>query len=290
MGISKGFHVVPKETKEEVKANAFQIFNHSPRFWKVAMPPEEDAVKFIRSMAEYAIDFRNTLVHSSYLINLASPKDDVYEKSIATMIQEIRICDLLNLPFLNVHPGSHLGEGEEFGIHRIANGLNRIFLDVPESQTMILLEGVSPKGGNIGYHPHQIRNIIETVHPDYHSKLGYCYDTCHGFDAGFDITTVKGVSHLIETIRSELGWDRLKMIHLNDSKFPLNAHQDRHANIGEGTIGREGFSVFFSFKEWQDIPLILETPGDNAEHKQDIETIRGILHTIDPADKWDWMA
>lgn len=288
MGISKGFHLVPKETVEEVGGNAFQIFNHSPRFWKVSLPSEEDVALFHQSVAQYRLDYKNTLVHSSYLINLASPKDEGYEKSIATMIQEIKICDLLKIPYLNVHPGSHLGEGEGFGISRIGNALNRIFIDTPDSQTMILLEGVSPKGGNIGYYPSQMKDIIDCVHPDFAHRIGYCYDTCHGFDAGFNITKQEGVQGLIDAIRKDLGWDRLKMIHLNDSKYPLNAHQDRHARIGEGTIGKEGFKTFFSFKEWQDIPLLLETPGDNPEHREDIETIREILHEIDPADGWDW--
>ena len=288
MGISKGFHLVPKETVEEVGGNAFQIFNHSPRFWKFSPPSDEQVALFHQSMVQHRLDYENTLVHSSYLINLASPKDEVYEKSIETMIQEMQICDRLKLPYLNVHPGSHLGEGEAFGFSRIVNALNRIFIDTRDLPTMILLEGVSPKGGNIGYYPYQIKEIIDGVHPDFQHRLGYCYDTCHGFDAGFDITQPEGVQGLIDTIREDLGWERLKMIHLNDSKFPLNARQDRHARIGEGTIGRDGFKTFFSFKEWQDIPLLLETPGDNPEHREDIEAIREILHQIDPADGWDW--
>jgi len=129
MGISKGFHLVPKETVEEVGGNAFQIFNHSPRFWKFSPPSDEQVALFHQSMVQHRLDYENTLVHSSYLVNLASPKDEVYEKSIETMIQEMQICDRLKLPYLNVHPGSHLGEGEAFGFSRIVNALNRIFID-----------------------------------------------------------------------------------------------------------------------------------------------------------------
>lgn len=294
----KGFCRVPQEAVEEVGGNAFQIFNHNPRFWKVNKPTEEEAQRFIRNMEVYSILPENCLVHSSYLVNIAGPKEDVYEKSILMLEQEIEICEQLHLPFLNIHPGSHLGNGEEYGIQRIGNALNRVFISTAASvtvstvartsQTCILLESVSPKGGAIGFKPVQMRYILDQVHPDFRHRIGYCYDTCHGFDAGYDITKPEGVQQLITEIREQLGWDRLKMIHLNDSKFPLGAHQDRHANIGEGTIGMDGFKVFFSFPDWADIPCLLETPGDNAEHREDIDRIRSILHEIDPTQGWEW--
>jgi len=288
MGISGGFARVPKETVEEVGGNAFQIFNHSPRFWKVRDPEPADVELFRQQMLHFGIQPQDALVHSSYLINLAGPKQEVYEQSIDLMIREVQICDRLSLPYLNVHPGSHLGTGEALGIERVRDALHRIFEATPNSPVMILLEGVSQKGGNIGYRIPQIGTIIDQVDPQYRPRLGYCYDTCHGFDSGYDITTPDGVKELMAELDGHLGWDLLKMIHLNDSKYPLGANKDRHENIGKGTIGIDGFSHFFSYPEFHSVPWLLETPGDNADHHQDLMLIREIMHRIDPSDIWDW--
>ncbi len=274
MPISKGFDKVPKETVE-IGGNSFQIFPHNARSWKATLPDRTKVNAFKRSMKKYSIDYENAFCHSGYLPNLASPNDETWSKSIELLIKEIEICWALGIKFLNIHPGSHLGSGEDKGIDRIAKGLDEVFKRTEKKPVMVLLENVSPKGGNIGYKIDHLRGIIELS--SYPSRLGITYDTCHGFDAGYDITTKEGVSKLLEEIEKNVGLSRLKMIHLNDSKYPLGEAKDRHESIGKGYIGEKGFSVFFSFENVRRVPWILETPGGNKEHAEDIKTVFEIL-------------
>ena len=273
MPTAKGLHNVPKETRE-IGGNAFQIFNHSPRSWKVKELNETTLKKFKDSMAKYGIDSDSAFVHSGYLVNLASPKEDVWKKSIDLLIEEIRLTHKLGLKYLNVHPGSHLGMGEKYGIDKIINALNHVLEKTGDTQVMILLENVSPKGGNIGYRLEQLKEIMDAVSSN---RVGVTYDTCHGFDAGYDITSEDGVRMLLDKFEGLFGLEKLRMIHLNDSKYPAGTPKDRHENIGKGFIGREGFKVFLSFEEIRKIPLILETPGSNLEHAEDLEVLKQIL-------------
>lgn len=268
MPISKGFGKVPYETLE-IGGNSFQIFNHSPRVWRSSLPDIKETTKFRKSMEECKINFDNAFVHSGYLVNLASPKEEVWNKSIKLLIQEIKICELLGLKYLNVHPGSHLGEGEEFGLKRIVEALKLVFRETESSNVVILLENVSPKGGNIGYKFEHLNYIMHA----FKNRIAVTYDTCHGFDAGYDITTVSGMKKLIDEIENTVKIENIKMIHLNDSKYPLGSAKDRHENIGKGFIGISGFRNFLSFEEFQNIPLILETPGSNSEHAEDIKIL-----------------
>ncbi len=272
MPISKGFDRVPADTVG-IGGNAFQIFPHNARSWKAGLPSEEVARKFKREMAKQKIDWENAFCHCGYLVNLASPKEDIWESSVELLKVEIEICRKLGIKYLNIHPGSHLGSGEDEGIERIARGLNKVLNETDE--VVILLENVSQKGGNIGYRLDQLKRIVDLV--DQKERVAITYDTCHGFDSGYDITKREGVTRLLEEIDRLFGLEKLKMIHLNDSKYPLGAAKDRHERIGEGFIGRQGFAVFFSFKEIQRVPWILETPGGNEEHKEDIERVFEIL-------------
>lgn len=269
MPISKGFHRVPYETIE-IGGNSFQIFNHNPRTWKSPLPSDRESERFRNSLKECQIDFENAFVHSGYLVNLASPKDDIWEKSIKLMINEIKICEKLGLKYLNIHPGSHLGEGEKYGLERVVTALDRVFEETDTSNVIVLLENVSPKGGNIGYKFEDLKYIMS----HFSDRVCVTYDTCHGFDAGYDITTPSGVKRLIEEIEKTVKIESIKMIHLNDSKYPLGVAKDRHENIGKGFIGIEGFRNFLSFEEFKHIPLILETPGSNLEHAEDIKVLR----------------
>lgn len=273
MAITKGFSKVPEDSFN-IGANTFQIFVHSPRVWAVTPIKPNDDVQFKENLKKYCIDPQDILVHSGYLINLASPKDDMWEKSINSMINEMQLCSQLGIKYFNVHPGSHLGEGEEFGINRIAKALDAIFKKT-SPDTTVLLENTAQKGGNIGYSFDQLGKIIKAVQNN--SRLGITYDTCHGFDSYYDIRTKDGVRKLISEIDDSMGFDRLRMIHLNDSKFDLGAGKDRHEFIGKGFIGIEGFRTFLSFDEIRKIPLLLETPGNDADHANDIMTVKSLL-------------
>ncbi|AEX85678.1 endonuclease IV [Marinitoga sp. 1135] len=277
MSTSKGFRKVPEDTIN-IGGNTFQIFSHSPRTWKVKQPDEKDVEKFKYEMIKNNIAFEDVLVHSGYLINLASHKDENWQKSINLMIEEIKVTAKLGIKYFNVHPGSHLGKGDEYGYDRIAKALDIIFNEVKDLDIYILLENVAKKGGNIGWKIEQLGEIINRT--SFKDRIGMTYDTCHGFDSNYDIRNKDGVRALLDEIEKYLGLDKLKMIHLNDSKFPLGAGKDRHEFIGKGEIGIEGFKTFFSFEEILKIPMHLETPGDDQEHAEDIITVRKILENL----------
>ncbi|AKI98067.1 deoxyribonuclease IV [Kosmotoga pacifica] len=274
MSTSKGYHRVPFETLE-IGGNTFQIFPHSPSMWKAKLPEEKKVELLKEAMANTGLNPGDVLVHSGYLINLASPKKEVREKSIELLKQEVRIVEMLGLKYLNFHPGSHLGTGLDTGIDRIASGIDEVLSTVENSEIILLLENVAPKGGNIGSTFEELKLIIERT--SYSDQIGITYDTCHGFDSGYDICSRNAVEKLLIEIDHWLGLERLKMIHLNDSKYPLGAAKDRHERIGEGYIGYEGFTAFLSNDEILKRPLLLETPGGNAEHAEDIQRVKKIL-------------
>ncbi len=272
MPISNGFEEVPRITTE-AGGNAFQIFPHSPRTWSAKIPPKQVADAFKMEMKKFGISFDDAFCHTGFLMNLASPQKDVWEKSVQLFILEGKICEALGLKYLNVHPGSHTGAGMEIGIDNIARALD-LFLQKIED-VYVLLENTSPKGGNIGYNFRQMRAILEKVSKP--SRVFLTYDTCHGFDAGYDITNKDGVKRLLNEIEQEVGFWRVKMIHLNDSKAPLGKPLDRHENIGKGTIGIEGFKCFLSFEEIRKISLILETPQEEDMYRKEIALVKSLL-------------
>ncbi len=271
--MSSPISTVPKRTVE-IGGNTFQIFSHSPRIWKISIN-EREREKFKLEMSKWKIQPEKAMIHASYLINLASPKDDVWQKSKALMKEEMKIAHLLGLRYVNVHPGSRLKETMEYGLKRCATAVREIVDDSPKDVTL-LLEIVAPKGGNIGYSFSQLEKIKELAD----RNVKFTYDTCHGFDAGYDITTSKGMKNLVKEIKNTVGMENLVMCHLNDSKYPLGAGKDRHERIGRGYIGKEGFLRFFSQEEFLRIPMILETPGSDKEHAQDIVIVKEILSQL----------
>ncbi|MCD6253963.1 MAG: endonuclease IV [Thermotogae bacterium] len=277
MPTSKGVHKVPGETRK-IGGNAFQIFPHNPRSWRANLLKDETARCFKKSMEREELDFNNAFAHSGYLINLASPNEENWRKSVECLKQEVRICHQLGIKYLNIHPGSHLGAGEEFGISQIQRALDEVLAELGDLGVVILLENVTPKGGNIGHTIKQLARIRNGC--AYKELIGMTFDTCHGFDSGYDVRDKNAVDRLLKEIDVLLGIERLKMIHLNDSMNPLGSGKDRHAPIGEGHIGDEGFRVFLSFEALRNVPLIVETPGSNEEHAKDIERIKEILASI----------
>lgn len=266
---------VPKRTVD-IGGNTFQIFSHSPRMWNVnlkAEDPERDI--FIEEMKKNELENDKVMIHASYLINLASPKEEVLRKSIELMKKEIEIARLLKIKYVNVHPGSGLGDPQEDSVERAGRSIAEIMDGVPDDVTL-LLEIVSPKGGNIGYNFHQLKKISDVSGYD----LRFTYDTCHGFDGGYDITTKDGMKKLVDEIDETIGRERLVMCHLNDSMYPLGFHKDRHERIGRGFIGVKGFETFFSEEFFRTIPMILETPGGDTEHSEDIKAVKEILKKV----------
>jgi deoxyribonuclease-4 len=261
----------------DVGAEAIQVFVKNERQW-VAKPLDPAVVERFRSEVERTgIGFDKLVVHDSYLINLASPKDDILEKSIAAFTDELERCDQLGIPFLVTHPGAHTGSGEEAGIERFATSLNQIFSKIPDNRTFTLLETTAGQGTTLGRSFEELAAIINRVEQP--ERVGVCLDTCHIFAAGYDFRSPDLYASMMDAFDRMIGIDRLKVIHLNDSKHPLGSNKDRHEQIGEGEIGLEGFRQFVNDQRLAGVPGILETEKDDAGEydRRNIATLRALI-------------
>jgi deoxyribonuclease-4 len=237
--------------------NCCQIFSHSPRTWKFKDIHERDVKTFKERYKKE--DIVPVVVHNSYLVNLASPKKDLHKKSMDNMRQELETAEILGIDYVNIHPGSHKNTKE--GMTKIVESLNAI-----DTDAYVLLENTADKIGSAFEH---LAYIMEHVT----IPCGVTLDTCHAYDAGYDIVT--DLDSVLDEFDSTIGLANLKLIHLNDSKYGLGSKRDRHEHIGLGKIGTEGFRNFINHPQLRDIPLILETPVDSERgFKENIETIK----------------
>jgi len=252
----------------EKGCNTFQIFTRNPRGWRSRDLTREEVEAFIEKVKKFKIE--PVFGHMPYLPNLASPKDETYSRSVESLITELRRCVELEIPYLVTHLGSHLGAGMEIGFERIIKAVNRGLSEVEEN-VMLLLENTAGTKNSIGGSFEDIRYIIERV--DYPERVGVCFDTCHGFAAGYDLRTMESVESTIKMLDEVIGFERLKLVHLNDSKGGLNSRIDRHEHIGMGMIGEEGFRNILKSRLGQ-LPLILETPID--KRRSDVENLQKV--------------
>jgi deoxyribonuclease-4 len=265
----------------ELGCNTMQIFSKNASTWREKTLKKDEVENFRENLKNSNIN--PVFIHTSYLINLASPSDELYFKSINAFIEEMKRADLLLPdPYLIIHPGAHTGAGEEYGIQRIIRALNIILeksanLDL---KTMILLEDTAGSGTHLGYTFGHLKRMMEGVKD--RNRIGMCFDTCHAFAAGYDLSHQEGVEQTLEEINKCLGLERLKVIHLNDSKFPLGSRKDRHMHIGKGYIGLEGFKVLVNHRYLKDLPFILETP--KHDEKDDLKNINLVKSLIAPGD------
>ena len=258
-----GFHVsihgsidTSVDRAAELGCNTFQIFTRNPRQWHSAKLAPETAQVFSDKVKSY--DIEPIFAHMPYLPNLASPKDEVYEKSVKTLTSELERCRQLDIPYLVTHLGSHVGAGMQMGFTRLINGLNQA-LNSADGGVMLLLENTAGTKNSMGSTLEDIQHIIEQLsHPE---LVGVCFDTSHAFAAGYDLRSQETVETTIKKIDEVIGFPRLKLVHLNDSKGDLNSHIDRHEHIGMGKIGEEGFRNVLASRLGK-LPLIMETPKD----------------------------
>ncbi len=249
--------------------NTMQIFSKNSLTWQERYYTKREIIVFQKALQKTEI--YPVFIHASYLINLASPDEKIYQKSIKAFLEEIKRAEkLLSLvpSYLIVHPGTHRGSGEEYGLLRISEALMTILEQISSLKlsTMILLENTSGSGSSLGYTFSQLAYIIRKIGcPE---NIGICLDTCHAFTAGYNLTDEKGIEGTLAELRREINWNKLKVIHLNDSKYPLNSRKDRHMHIGEGFIGLEGFSILVNHQAIKDLPFILETPRRSEEDDQ----------------------
>lgn len=260
---------------EAIPVESLQLFSKNERQW-IAKPLDPDVVERFRAEVERT-GITKLVVHDSYLINLASPKPDILEKSIPAFTDELQRCDALGVPYLVTHPGAHTGSGVDAGIARFAQSLNEIFDAMPDSSTLTLLETTAGQGTTLGRSFEEIAAIIDQVEDK--SRVGVCLDTCHIFAAGYDYRTPELYAAMIDHFDQTVGLDRLKVIHLNDSKNPLGSNEDRHDHIGAGEIGLEGFRQFVNDPRLDGLPGILETEKDDAgeNDRRNIATLRGLV-------------
>jgi deoxyribonuclease-4 len=259
-----GFHVsihgsidMAVDRAAELGCTTFQVFTRSPRQWYSAELTPEAAKAFADKKKQHNIE--PVFAHMPYLPNLASPRDEIYEKSVKTLASELERCRQLEIPYLVTHLGSHLGAGKEKGFTRLVHGINQA-LKVSEGNVMLLLENTAGTKNSMGSTLEDIQHIIERLsHPE---KVGVCFDTSHAFAAGYDLRTEKTVEETVKAIDEVIGFEKLRLVHLNDSKGDFNSHIDRHEHIGLGKIGDEGFRNILASRLGE-LPLIMETPVDH---------------------------
>ena len=213
---------------------------------------------------------RPVVAHSSYLLNLASPKDELWHKSIEALVVEMERCETLAIPYLVIHPGSHMGSGEEVGIVRITEALNLAHDRLPDAQVKITLETTAGQGTNLGYRFEHLAAMIDGTEAN--ERLAVCYDTCHTLAAGYDYRTPEGYADVLAQFDEIIGLDRLSVFHLNDSKQDLGSRRDRHEHIGEGSVGLDGFRHLLNDPRFQETPMLLETPKSKDMH-EDVENL-----------------
>lgn len=253
----------------KMNANTMQIFSRNPRGSNFKNPSEKEVEEFQKIRKEH--HFGPILAHAPYTMNLASAKPEVYEFACDVIREDIQRMDNLGIENIVFHPGSHTGIGTEAGIENIIQGLNQA---ITESQNiMVLLETMSGKGTEIGVRFEELKTIRDGVnHPE---KVGICLDTCHVFSAGYDI--VNHLEEILDELDENIGLSYLRAIHLNDSMMPFDSRKDRHATIGEGEIGLEALMKVVTNPRLAGIPFYLETPLDDAGHKQEIQMIKEYL-------------
>jgi deoxyribonuclease IV len=262
---------------ERAGCDTIQIFSKNQQQWRGKPLLEQDIAQF--RAEQQRTGFGPLIVHDSYLINLASPKDDLWEKSIAAFADELERCAALGIPYLVTHPGAHVGTGEEAGLRREAEALNRLFDAGVGGDTLVLLETTAGQGTCLGHRFEHIATLIEQVgHPE---RIGVCVDTCHILAAGYDIRTPEACAVTFEEFDRVIGIGRIKAFHLNDSQKDLGSRVDRHSHIGTGFVGLEGFRAIVNDPRFAEIPMILETPkGDDlAEDIENLAKLRGLIQT-----------
>ena len=262
---SKGF-LSMAETAAKINGNTFQFFTRNPRGGKAKALDQEDVDAYLKRAKELGIG--PIVAHAPYTLNACGAEERVREFALETMADDLSRMEHLPGNYYNFHPGSHVKQGSETGIRLIADTLNTVLK--PGQRTTVLLETMAGKGSEVGGRFEELREILDRVElPD---QMGVCLDTCHVWDAGYDIA-----GHLDEVLTEfdrVIGLHRLKAIHLNDSRNPLGARKDRHAKIGEGFIGAEALARVVRHPALRDLPFVLETPNELDGYEREIAFFR----------------
>jgi len=271
---------------EEQGCDTFQIFLRNPRSWTSKELKECDAIRFIEKVKQSEIF--PPVGHMPYLPNLAAPSDDLYTKSVAELVEELKRCETLQIPYLVTHLGSHRGSGREAGVQRIADAINTAFYEAYQYQdqyetarVMLLLENTAGTKNSMGGTFEDIRDIMGCIEHEYREHIGVCFDTCHAFAAGYDLRGEERLNETLQHFDEVIGREHLKLIHINDAKSSLGSRSDRHEHIGLGQIGEESFRLILNDAEIKTLPMILETPIDNRRgDKGNIRKVRELAGQV----------
>lgn len=262
---SKGYAAMGRQMIKN-GGNTFAFFTRNPRGGKAKELDPQDIEKFLQIAKEH--NFGKLVAHAPYTMNCCAAKEDLRQFAREILADDMKRMEAVPGNYYNFHPGSHVGQGAEIGIAKIAEILNEVL--TKQQSTTVLLETMSGKGSEVGRNFEELRQIIDQV--ELKEKLGVCLDTCHVWDGGYDI--VNDLDGVLAEFDQVIGLDRLKAIHLNDSMNPLGSHKDRHAKIGEGEIGLEALVRVITHPALIEIPFILETPNDDEGWAREIALLR----------------
>ena len=275
LSASKGFLAMGK-TAVSIGANTFQFFTRNPRGGTAKALDQSDIDAFLEYSREHGIGI--ILAHAPYTLNACSKDEKIREFAKNTMADDLRRMEAVPGNLYNFHPGSHVGQGIETGIEQISAQLNELL--TPELTTTVLLETMAGKGSEVGSHFEEIKAIIDRV--DLKDKLGVCLDTCHVHDAGYDV--VNDLDGVLSAFDRVIGIDRLRAVHINDSKNPFESHKDRHEVIGGGALGTEAFARIINHPQLCGLPFYLETPNELEGYAKEIAMLKD-LRADKPAAK-----
>ncbi|MGH9658222.1 MAG: deoxyribonuclease IV [Bryobacteraceae bacterium] len=253
----------------ELGANTFQIFSASPRMWRAAVP-DPAGIAAMRRVRE-RLDLSPLVIHDNYLINLASIDPVIRARSIAAFRGELERAAAIGAEYLVAHPGSYRNQSVEDGVRNFTRGVDEAWRGLRTGALMLLVEGTAGSGCAIGSRLEElaaIRGLIDR-------PVGFCLDTCHLLAAGYDVASAAGLGRTLDEASRILGFEHIRLIHANDSKAPLASRVDRHANIGEGHIGMDGFRRILGHPNLRRLPFILETPvASEGDDRRNLETLK----------------
>lgn len=269
LSTSKGFLAMGK-AESKLGGNTFAFFTRNPRGGAAKEIEKEDTDALIRYMKENG--FGPLVAHAPYTMNVCAQKEDVRRFSKEMLQDDLKRMEFLPGNFYNFHPGSHVGAGSEEGIRLIIEALNEAL--IPEQSTIVLLETMAGKGSEVGCTFEEIQAILNGV--SLKEKMGVCFDTCHVYDAGYDI--VNDLDGVLKHFDEVIGIEKLRAVHLNDSMNPFSSHKDRHQKIGEGSLGWDAIERIIKHPLLQNKPFILETPNEDEGYAKEIKMIKNTLH------------
>jgi deoxyribonuclease-4 len=268
VSVSGGIHTAI-DRAEKMKADSVQVFTQSPRRWAPTNHDPENFEHFKERRAEAGIEA--ALCHALYLINLASPDDELYEKSVAALANTVDVACAIEAEGVVFHIGSHLGAGMEAGLDRVIEAMRKV-LDRCDDTTWLLMEDTAGAGDTIGRSIDELALVFDRL--DAHPRLGLCLDSCHLYASGYDVTDRNELDRLLEEVDAKIGLDRLRLLHINDSKAPLGSNRDRHDGVLAGLMG-EQLGVFVGHPQLQGLPAVIETgAASRGPDASDITALR----------------